>query len=382
MVLHVDGTTIPNTPALPEYLKAHVYLPPNLMNEFSECQEAIAQIVQSFIETIGVPTVMRWRRAASNNNWSLTQSGGVPVPSTHNLPLVPNPTMPTSSYYIFPGRPYGSLPSDGASSHLSHLPSLPDVGPSSPSRPTQHDVLDTGLSASSDAPDANHGPEWDAIMERNTRLNKELNEARDREAEQEQVIASLREEIRNFVVRQDKRGYNELPARPTASGSNNMLPNLQTGTNTRIFLPGSQPQTFAPSSSATASHRASSSSPVRESFTLQPNYQPSSPSTTRIWGHPLTAQVRFATPSTNHAMRRPVLRGGLQSFGFYSEAFIENNNLDDRFHSELYRLYECTLPAKWHQEIVSWFAGYEEATASSLAGGLHEAMCADAAAHQ
>ena len=70
----MDGTTIPNAPALPEYLKAHVYLPPNLLNEFTESHEPIANIVQSFIETIGVPTVMRWRRAASNNNWSLTQT--------------------------------------------------------------------------------------------------------------------------------------------------------------------------------------------------------------------------------------------------------------------------------------------------------------------
>jgi hypothetical protein len=75
----------------------------------SPTPNAIASIVQSFIETVGVPTVMRWRRAAMNNNWLLTQSGNLPGPSNNNLPTVPNPVTPSSSYYIFPGRLHGSL---------------------------------------------------------------------------------------------------------------------------------------------------------------------------------------------------------------------------------------------------------------------------------
>jgi hypothetical protein len=60
MVVHVDGTTPPKAPALPEYLKAHVYLPPNLVSEFTDSHRPIASIVQSFIEAVGVPTVLRW----------------------------------------------------------------------------------------------------------------------------------------------------------------------------------------------------------------------------------------------------------------------------------------------------------------------------------
>src|ERR1700683_1024869 len=168
MVLHVDGTTIPDAPALPEYLKAHVYLPLNLVGEFTDSHGPIANIVQSFIEAIGVPTVMRWRRAASNNNWSLTQlpSGGLPVPSAPNLPLIPHPTLPMSSYYIFPSRPYGSL-------HVDGQPSLPDKADQSFMEP-----------------DIDHGPGWDAVLEENVRLNEELCVAHDRVAEQEGIIAS------------------------------------------------------------------------------------------------------------------------------------------------------------------------------------------------
>ncbi|KAK6996081.1 hypothetical protein R3P38DRAFT_2566108 [Favolaschia claudopus] len=32
MVIHIDGTTVPNTPALPEYLRASVYLPPRFLS--------------------------------------------------------------------------------------------------------------------------------------------------------------------------------------------------------------------------------------------------------------------------------------------------------------------------------------------------------------
>jgi len=190
MVLHVDGTTIPNAPALPEYLKAHVYLPPNLVGEFTDSHGPIANIVQSFIEAIGVPTVMRWRRAASNNNWSLTQppSGGLPAPSAPNLPLIPHATLPTSSYYIFPGRPYGSL-------HVDGQPSSPDTSQSSPPSEAGQSFME---------PDIDHGLGWDAVLEENVQLNEELSEACDRVAEQEGIIASLQEEICNFIARQEK----------------------------------------------------------------------------------------------------------------------------------------------------------------------------------
>jgi hypothetical protein len=177
MVLHVDGTIIPNAPALPEYLKAHVYLPPNLVGEFTDSHGSITNIIQSYIEAIGVPTVMRWRHAASNNNWSLMQPplGGLPAPSAPNLPLIPHPTLPTSSYYIFPGHPYGSL-------HVYGQPSLPDTLPSSlPSKAGQSLV----------EPDIYHGLDWDAVLKENAWLNEELSVAHDRVAERESIIANL-----------------------------------------------------------------------------------------------------------------------------------------------------------------------------------------------
>ncbi|KAJ6573765.1 hypothetical protein DFH09DRAFT_1311849 [Mycena vulgaris] len=107
MVIHVDGTTIPNAPLVPERLKAHCYLPPRFLADHPETHQALAGIVQSFIEHVGIPTAADWRRRAAYI-WSMTQVGHLP---TIRLPtaLIPAPTGALSAYYIFPGRPESSL---------------------------------------------------------------------------------------------------------------------------------------------------------------------------------------------------------------------------------------------------------------------------------
>jgi hypothetical protein len=109
MVLHVDGTTVPGTPVLPEYLKADVYLPPHLIEELPERHHAIGDIVQIFIENVGIPTVSRWAAAARNLGWSLTQTGRVPIPAQHHPHTIPQPAITGSAHYIFHGRPYNSF---------------------------------------------------------------------------------------------------------------------------------------------------------------------------------------------------------------------------------------------------------------------------------
>jgi hypothetical protein len=77
----------------------------------------------------------------------------------------------------------------------------------------------------------------------------------------------------------------------------------------------------------------------------------------------------------------PICAGAIQSFGSSCEIFIEENNLRDILHSQLFELFNCTLPAKWHQEILGWFADYDKSAALALANGLYDAMYADAATH-
>jgi hypothetical protein len=71
---------------------------------------AIVQIIQTFIEQLGIPTVMWWTQAAKNFSWSLSQTGHVNKPLTPTE-LVPPPMSPSSSHYVFTSCSYGSLPS-------------------------------------------------------------------------------------------------------------------------------------------------------------------------------------------------------------------------------------------------------------------------------
>ncbi|KAJ7192579.1 hypothetical protein GGX14DRAFT_594446 [Mycena pura] len=89
MVMHVEGTTMPNTPTQPEYLRAAVYLPPGFVASQPASHAAIARIVQTFIE-------------------ALTQPGPGASPNAHTSDLIPAPAW-GSSHYRFLGRPVGAL---------------------------------------------------------------------------------------------------------------------------------------------------------------------------------------------------------------------------------------------------------------------------------
>ena len=108
MIIHVEGSNNPGAPALPECIKADVYLPPVIVSEHPESHATIAAMVQSFIEQIGVPTIQRWTRAGKKCGWSLAQSGHAYTHSSIPHDLVPTPFSGTSHYQFF-GRPYGSF---------------------------------------------------------------------------------------------------------------------------------------------------------------------------------------------------------------------------------------------------------------------------------
>ncbi|KAF8236760.1 hypothetical protein L208DRAFT_1375889 [Tricholoma matsutake] len=110
MIPHVEGTTIPGAPALPEHIKADVYIPPCLLTEQPDCHHPVAAIVQKLIEAIGVPTINQWTAATQNFGWSLKQKGAIPYPPSFYSHIIPPPASTGSTHYIVLGCPYGSLP--------------------------------------------------------------------------------------------------------------------------------------------------------------------------------------------------------------------------------------------------------------------------------
>ncbi|KAJ7692033.1 hypothetical protein B0H14DRAFT_2651821 [Mycena olivaceomarginata] len=95
-------------PSEPQYLRAATYLPPSFLAAQPASHPAIARIVQTFIESIGVPTVQEWRSNALLKRWPLTQPGPGAPPNPPSSVLIPQP-LPNSSHYKFFGRPVGVL---------------------------------------------------------------------------------------------------------------------------------------------------------------------------------------------------------------------------------------------------------------------------------
>lgn len=113
MILHCTGTTVPGAPLRPEFLKAHVYLPPAFVDHNPQLREPIMGLVQLFIETIALKTARDWpRRAQVSFGYRLTQPGYAQA----NQPMTsfPEPEL-NSSYYKFLGQPT-TIPTAGAAS--------------------------------------------------------------------------------------------------------------------------------------------------------------------------------------------------------------------------------------------------------------------------
>jgi hypothetical protein len=104
MVISSSGTTVPGASTRPEFLKASVYLPPAFVTHHPDLHYHIVDIVQHYIETIGVRTVMMWtERARRDLHYSLTQIG-----NPHRNALangIPKPDY-NSSQYTFLGQSY------------------------------------------------------------------------------------------------------------------------------------------------------------------------------------------------------------------------------------------------------------------------------------
>ncbi|KAJ7709315.1 hypothetical protein B0H14DRAFT_3172441 [Mycena olivaceomarginata] len=92
MIMHVEGTTVPNTPTEPQFLRAATYLPPGF----------------TFIEAVGVPTVQQWRANALLRGWLLTQPGpvgaldallGTAPPAPPSVPIVVIPDEDDGDYF-------------------------------------------------------------------------------------------------------------------------------------------------------------------------------------------------------------------------------------------------------------------------------------------
>ena len=92
-----------------------------MMSKHPEAHRAIAEIVQTFIKMIGIPTIQHWTRAGKRCVWSLSQSGHLHTNQAFTTHLLIHLPVSGTSHYQFYGYPYGSLTQSISSNHsLTH----------------------------------------------------------------------------------------------------------------------------------------------------------------------------------------------------------------------------------------------------------------------
>ena len=108
LIIHVEGTTRPNAPRWPEYIKSDVYFPSYLIEEDPQLSPIISELVQKYIVNIGMPVIEWWERCA-RSIWPMTQGKGSQVPLPYpSQPIQPDATPRGSSTFVYNGCPLSS----------------------------------------------------------------------------------------------------------------------------------------------------------------------------------------------------------------------------------------------------------------------------------
>ncbi|KAJ7815433.1 hypothetical protein B0H14DRAFT_3745869 [Mycena olivaceomarginata] len=170
MIMHVDGATMPNTPARPEFLKGLRLCTTSLSSSQPRCAHSHRKNCPMFLESVGVPTVTNFLADGEAHGWNFTQHGPVRTPN-HIAPglVIPQPTTTASAHYVFRGRPHGSL--DVVA---------PPVAPTTPPRPSYLANIDSlwFRGATADAANLLDAIEENAhLMQRVVALENELAQA-------------------------------------------------------------------------------------------------------------------------------------------------------------------------------------------------------------
>lgn len=94
----------------PETLHVDTYVNPDLLNRHPDLHAPIASLVQQFTEKVAFPTSQSWAvRVRDLVPYVLSSHPPSPLLAAIVQPLIPHPSPPTSTRYIFRGRPLAIL---------------------------------------------------------------------------------------------------------------------------------------------------------------------------------------------------------------------------------------------------------------------------------
>lgn len=333
MIISSGGTTVPGSPARPEYLKASVYLPPAFVAHHPDLHRPIIDIIQHYIETVGVRTVTMWtQRARRDLGYSLTQVGN-PQQNPH-VNIIPSPDF-NSAQYTFLGQPYRFME---------------DPSASFVEAPSQASSTDSYAFAFGEDPDASTLAMID-LQEENSGLHEHVHIL-------QQQISDLEEEVKVTNLRNSS---------------------LTTRTQDRIVYLEGQIQRYVTDKTTSTPVRNATTKPANSKTPLTPlRYRSVTPSRTQA-----QISTRYSSPvpqtspgicSRTTLASRPVQASPSVSHIAHPPAYVDESNTDGALlphYISLYHLGHLSTPIN----LIGNYTPVESRLEELLKLGLNEDVC-------
>ncbi|KAI0702842.1 hypothetical protein BC835DRAFT_1303302 [Cytidiella melzeri] len=323
LLMHIDGNLPPGHHRVPEAVKVKTYVTPHIMQEIPNGDIIVAQLTQTFVESIALPSIERWERAMENNGitfkYSFLNRTEVPRYNYENPPsLVLSPSPYTSSLYSICGRPVGAL--DDAIKF--HRPSYVASQPTA-----EYEAMKIARDQAQD--DCN---EIQAML---LQAQAKVVKLETQLAEKERVLAASEKRLSELTL-----GLSAIEEQTTR-----LLRNTRDGGPHKFEPQGvPRPQPQASTSSATPSaptHTSKQEDPGRFYFDSEPILPPRYV--------PLTSSPSHASDDSDAIV--PDDSDAIVPFGPACDAAIERYGLEPRLNVELWMYYNELSPENWYEHL-------------------------------
>ncbi|KAI0699212.1 hypothetical protein BC835DRAFT_1412677 [Cytidiella melzeri] len=323
LLMHIDGNLPPGHNRVPEAVKVKTYVTPHIMQEIPNGDIIVAQLTQTFVESIALPSIERWERAMENNGitfkYLFLNRTEVPRYNYENPPsLVLSPSPYTSSLYSICGRPVGAL--DDAIKF--HRPSYVASQPTA-----EYEAMKIARDQAQD--DRN---EIQAML---LQAQAKVVKLETQLAQKERVLAASEKRLSELTL-----GLSAIEEQTTR-----LLRNTRDGGPHKFEPQGvPRPQPQASTSSATPSaptHTSKQEDPGRFYFDSEPILPPRYV--------PLTSSPSHASDNSDAIV--PDDSDAIVPFGPACDAAIERYGLEPRLNVELWMYYNELSPENWYEHL-------------------------------
>ncbi|CDO74658.1 hypothetical protein BN946_scf184832.g2 [Trametes cinnabarina] len=225
-------TVMPGQARTLENVKVHVYIPPHVLVESTRVERAVAEMVQKYVEALGLPSVLRWHRAFLKAGFSLPLINRSTPSSRSMRPFLPHAPS-GSAHFICYGRAAGEIeamlgqvPSAPANDHPSSAPqplrSIPHATNIQDHRRNNviiHDSSDGG-DADDDDDDFTsvHSSEAEDLRARLDELEELLSRKDDEIKALRQKLKSSRKQVQELTQQLTAEQNEEMPAHMGRAG--------------------------------------------------------------------------------------------------------------------------------------------------------------------